>query len=307
MSRWNITEHRRRNRKLIQIRLAVGNGMGVLYQVDPELLLRYFIFCWWHVTVVATGTKVVLYDCLIANNFLFIGYLLMVNHWQFTWNDRGRMRIWIRSVYVFTFAYSHVDTWQFRGMVTDSIGMPCERYFNSDAGCFLYEDLVIMLLESHECDKWFEYFLWLPWWPVMSKEDILLDAFTAHDGVIKWKHIPRYWRFVRGIHRNPVNCPHKGQWCGALMFTLSCARINGWVNNREAGDLRRHRAHYDVIVIRLVMLCLATFSSTVISLFVFWYWSNHEHAIYNFWWNIQCIHIFHENVSFMWFTIIMQA
>ena len=24
--------------------------------------------------------------------------------------------------------------------------------------------------------------------------------------------------------------------------------INGWVNNREAGDLRRHRAHYDVIV-----------------------------------------------------------
>ena len=32
------------------------------------------------------------------------------------------------------------------------------------------------------------------------------------------------------------------------MFTLICARINGWVNNLEAGDLRRHRAHYDVIV-----------------------------------------------------------
>ena len=31
-------------------------------------------------------------------------------------------------------------------------------------------------------------------------------------------------------------------------FSLICARINGWVNNREAGDLRRHRAHYDVIV-----------------------------------------------------------
>ena len=42
--------------------------------------------------------------------------------------------------------------------------------------------------------------------------------------------------------------PHKGQWRGALMFTLICARINGWVNNREAGDLRRYRAHYDVIV-----------------------------------------------------------
>ena len=32
------------------------------------------------------------------------------------------------------------------------------------------------------------------------------------------------------------------------MFSLICARINGWVNNREAGDLRRHRAHYDVNV-----------------------------------------------------------
>ena len=44
----------------------------------------------------------------------------------------------------------------------------------------------------------------------------------------------------------PVNSPHKCQWRGALMFTLICARINDWVNNREAGDLRRHRGHYDV-------------------------------------------------------------
>ena len=42
--------------------------------------------------------------------------------------------------------------------------------------------------------------------------------------------------------------PHKGQWRGALMFSLICARINVWVNNREAGELRRHRVHYDVIV-----------------------------------------------------------
>ena len=69
-----------------------------------------------------------------------------------------------------------------------------------------------------------------------------------HDDGIKWKHSPRYWPFVRGIHRSPVNSPHKGQWRGDLMFSLICAWINGWVNNREAGDLRRHRAHYDVIV-----------------------------------------------------------
>ena len=46
----------------------------------------------------------------------------------------------------------------------------------------------------------------------------------------------------------PVNSPHKVQWRGALMFSLICARMNNWVNNREACDLRRHRGHYDAIV-----------------------------------------------------------
>ena len=63
---------------------------------------------------------------------------------------------------------------------------------------------------------------------------------------IKWKHFPRYWPFVRGIHPSPVNSPHKGQWRGALMFSLIFVWINGWVNNREAGDLRHYRAHYGV-------------------------------------------------------------
>ena len=72
-----------------------------------------------------------------------------------------------------------------------------------------------------------------------------------HDDVIKWKYFPRYyWPFVRGIHRSQVNSPHKGQWCRALMFSLICAWINDWVNNRKAGDLRRHRAHYNVIIMR---------------------------------------------------------
>ena len=53
-----------------------------------------------------------------------------------------------------------------------------------------------------------------------------------------------------GIHRSPVNSLHKGQWRGALMFSLICARINGWVINGDAGDLRRHQAHYGVIVMR---------------------------------------------------------
>ena len=55
-----------------------------------------------------------------------------------------------------------------------------------------------------------------------------------------------------GIHRSSVNSPHKGQWRGALMFSLICAWINGRVNNRETGDLRRHLAHYDVIVMKKI-------------------------------------------------------
>ena len=50
---------------------------------------------------------------------------------------------------------------------------------------------------------------------------------------------------------SPVNSARKGQWRGALMFSLICVWINGWVNNREAGDLRRYRAHYDVTVMGL--------------------------------------------------------
>ena len=77
-----------------------------------------------------------------------------------------------------------------------------------------------------------------------------------HDNVIKWKHFLRYWPFVRGIHRSPVNSPHKGQWRGALVFSLICAWINAWVNNREAGDWRRHCTHYDVIVMISVRFSL---------------------------------------------------
>ena len=74
----------------------------------------------------------------------------------------------------------------------------------------------------------------------------------CHDDVIKWKHFPRYWPFVWEIHRTQVNSPHKGwEWCRALMFSLICAWINDWVNNREAGDWRRYRTHHDVTVMLL--------------------------------------------------------
>ena len=81
-------------------------------------------------------------------------------------------------------------------------------------------------------------------------KDISIENYSVHDDVIKWKHFPRYWPFVWWIHRSPVNFPHRGQWRGASMYSLICVWINGWINNRDAGDLRRYRAHYDVIVMR---------------------------------------------------------
>ena len=73
-----------------------------------------------------------------------------------------------------------------------------------------------------------------------------------HDDVIKWKHISRYWPFVGGFHRSPVTSPHQGQQRETLMFSFICAWINGWVNNRNADDLSRHRGHSDVTVMMSV-------------------------------------------------------
>ena len=161
-----------------------------------------------------------------------------------------------------------------------------------------------------------------------------------HDDVIKWKHFPRYWTFVRGIHWSPVkpppppppqhthtkkrpvtvrfgvlfhlhlniqlskqswgwwfetpSCPlwrhcdesyaintcsglvhgtsgskqinmvnQKDQWRGALMFHIICAWTNNWANNREADDLRCHRAHYDANVVPFRDISLARINHTL--------------------------------------------
>ena len=87
-------------------------------------------------------------------------------------------------------------------------------------------------------------------WLSHCKQQLLLFSTASSFSESWWhhhmKHFPHYWPFVRGIHRSPVNSPQKGQWRGPLMFTLICVWINDWVNNREAGDLRRYRAYYDV-------------------------------------------------------------
>ena len=69
---------------------------------------------------------------------------------------------------------------------------------------------------------------------------------VMHDDVIKWKHFPRNWPFMWGIHRSPVNSPHKGQWRGALMLSLICLnkqlskQSRGWWFEAPSRQLWRH-------------------------------------------------------------------
>ena len=89
----------------------------------------------------------------------------------------------------------------------------------------------------------------------------------SHDDVMKRKYFPRYWPFVKGIHRSPVDSPRKGQWRGALNFFLIWAWTNDWANNREAGDLRRHRAYCDV-------------NSSILKWNCEWYFFHLSHALF---------------------------
>ena len=69
-----------------------------------------------------------------------------------------------------------------------------------------------------------------------------------------WRHQIETFSALLAIHRSPVNSPHKGQWRGDFMFSLICVWLNGWVNNGEADDLRRYRAHYYVTVMQFIYM-----------------------------------------------------
>ena len=60
--------------------------------------------------------------------------------------------------------------------------------------------------------------------------------------------------------------PSQGPVTRRLMFSLICAWRNGWANHRVAGDLRRHRAHYDFTA--TFRLCVS--SSLYISVWLWW-------------------------------------
>ena len=61
-----------------------------------------------------------------------------------------------------------------------------------------------------------------------------------------------------GIHRSPVNSPHKGQWRGDLMFSLIGCLNKRLSKHRNTSDLRHHRAHYDVNVMVSLISTIVT-------------------------------------------------
>ena len=80
----------------------------------------------------------------------------------------------------------------------------------------VYENCSMCILDKHY--NWTCFYLWFAsaeyckcnigvWMKMTFSMTIII-----HDDVIKWTHFPRYWPFVRGIYRSPVNSPHKDKW-----------------------------------------------------------------------------------------------
>ena len=69
---------------------------------------------------------------------------------------------------------------------------------------------------------------------------ILSVPVETADMMTSWKHFPLYWPFVQGNHWSiPLTKASDAElWC----FLLICAWTNGWVNNRDASDLRRNHS-----------------------------------------------------------------
>ena len=121
--------------------------------------------------------------------------------------------MWYENLKKYLFWCSYLDLWPMTWIRTSTgaraiISNMCAQFENNRSSGF------IELSRSHH---------------LYSRGHII-----SHDDVIKWKHFPRYWPFVWGIHRWPVNSPHKGQWHGALMFSFD-RRLNNRLSKQSRG------------------------------------------------------------------------
>ena len=93
--------------------------------------------------------------------------------------------------------------------------------------------------EPSPSEGWFSSTWFLAWWSHQGRFDIIWDCRDP-----RWRHQLETYSALLALW--PVNSPYKGQWRGTLKFSSIYAWTNGWINTRDAGDLRCHRAHYDV-------------------------------------------------------------
>ena len=87
------------------------------------------------------------------------------------------------------------------------------------------------------------------WYTSVTSEQNGTQLLLHHDNVIKWKHFPHYWPFVRLIHRSPVNSPSKGRWCFFdLRLYKRLSKQFRWWFETSSRSLWRH--YYDKYFIR---------------------------------------------------------
>ena len=149
----------------------------------------------------------------------------------------------------------------------------------------------------------------ITFWAITIKSDTQLCFLCNWVCCTWWRHQMETFAALLAICAGNSPAPHKGQWRGVLMFSLICTWITDWVNNREAGDLRRHRAHHDVIVMSdpasfhafldlWLNLDDTVIENYVLSDFLFVTWRNHyvlkheERVVLNF-----CIRIYPKFVD----------
>ena len=152
---------------------------------------------------------------------------------RFTWSPCYDEHLWYASL-------AYLSWGQHGGSITD------KNYLNSPLAEFILGNIKIYICIFYPsqyrgdagsrgplCSSWSVPMLLMLWWRMeqiyhnIMKLCMCFEWFGySHDDVIKWKYFPRNWPFVRGIHRSQVNSPHKGQWHGALMFSLICVWIN---------------------------------------------------------------------------------
>ena len=180
-------------------------------------------------------------------------YFVVIFSWLFSVNSSPPMCQWSRSSLVQVMACPLLGAKPLPGPVLVYCQLDCWEEVSVKFESEFYH------FHSRKCIWRCQLPKWRPFCPggdesiPQHKENLIWVRSWNCSCLVTWfcyqlKHFPHHWHFVQGIHCPLVNSPHKGQWCGALIFSLIYAWTNSWINNWDAGDLRHHCAHYDVII-----------------------------------------------------------